>query len=106
MGIEKKELQKKIVQLWQRTRKDLELGLNETSRMLKVGEKYIKEVSEKSKERLELLNLRVKREKLYYKLGKIAANTAKSKLLSDKKAQELLSDIKKLTKEIKKKQKK
>ncbi len=47
MSKEKEVLKRKISQIWIRTKKDLDSILNETSKLLKNGEKHLKEISEK-----------------------------------------------------------
>jgi predicted nucleic acid-binding Zn-ribbon protein len=100
------ELKVKINKLWKRTKKDLEIAIDNTTKLIKKGEGYIKEFSEKGKEKIEALNITVKREKLYYQLGKTIASTPKSRWTSSKKLDKILKEIKNLTKEIKKKNKK
>ena len=95
-------LKHKIFQVWMRTKKDLESALDETAKLLKSGEKHLKVISDKSREKLELMNLKIKRENLCHKLGKAAALTQKSKWAESKKIDKLFQDIKKLDKEIKK----
>lgn len=98
-------LKERILKLWARTKKDLDKALEETTSLIKKGEQHLKEMSEKSKERLELMSLKLKRENLYYKLGKAVASTSKSKWLENKKIEKLVNEIKKINREIRKKQK-
>ena len=104
--VAKSDLKVRIHKIWIRTKKDLENVLDETARLMKKGERHFKEISEKSKERLELMNLGLKRENLYYRLGKATAKTSQSKWSSAKKLQKINSEIKKLSREIRKYNKK
>ncbi|RKY36141.1 MAG: hypothetical protein DRP72_04415, partial [Candidatus Omnitrophota bacterium] len=61
-----KELKRKIEKLWKPVKKDLDKILKETTSLAKKGESYLKDISEKGKENLELLSLFLKKEKLYY----------------------------------------
>jgi len=102
MNKEREALKHKISQVWTRTKKDLDSALDETARLLKSGERHLKGISEKSREKLELMSLKIKRENLYYKIGKTVALTQKSKWPESKKIDKLFQDIKKLDREIKK----
>lgn len=105
MAEKKGELKDKLSMLWKRTRKDLDTVISEASKLIKKGEKEVKEISEKSRLKLEIMNLKLKREKLYYTLGKSVAGTSPSKWSQSKKIEKVLSDIKKLNREIAKKEK-
>ena len=96
----KKDLKQKISSLWARTKKDLDNVLDETGRLIKKGEEHIKVISEKSKMKLELMNLMLKRENLYYRLGKAIAKMSQSKWSSAKNLQKMNAEIKKLNREI------
>lgn len=98
-------LKEKIFKLWARTKKDLDRALEETTSLIKKGEQHLREISEKSKERLELMSLKLKRENLYYKLGKTVASTSKSKWLENKRIEKLVNEIRKINREIRKKRK-
>jgi molecular chaperone DnaK (HSP70) len=100
----KKEKFKEVVEkLWPKTKKELEKVLENTKKMLEKGEKYIKTVSEKSAENTRKLSISLKREKLYYNLGKLVSRTPKNKWSNNKKIINLLKEIKLLDKEINKK---
>ena len=89
--MERKEFEKRMAVLWKSTKKDLDKALNETAHLVKKGEEYIKDISEIGKEKLELLTASLRRERLYYDLGKTVANRKK---ISDKKTQAMLKKIK------------
>ena len=97
----KKDLKDTIVDIWKRTRSELEVAMNETSKLIKKGEKHVKSFSDKSKEKLELISAKLRRERLYYQLGKIVSSIAKPKWKDSKKIDKLRSEISKLSKEIK-----
>ncbi|HDI46148.1 MAG TPA: hypothetical protein ENF60_02315 [Candidatus Omnitrophica bacterium] len=99
------ELKDKLSLIWKRTKKDLEAVVSETSKLIKKGEKQVKEISERSRLKLEIMNLKLKREKLYYTLGKSIAGTSPSKWSQNKKIEKIIAEIKKLNREITKKEK-
>ncbi len=99
------ELKDKLSLIWKRTRKDLDAVVSETSKLIKKGEKQVKEISEKSRLKLEIMNLKLKREKLYYTLGKSIAGISPSKWTQNKKIEKIIAEIKKLNREIIKKEK-
>ena len=87
-------------QLWPKTKKELEKAIKNTKELIAKGESYIKAVSEKGANNVRKLSLRLKREKLYYGLGKQSACLAKSKWNTDKKIGDILKEIKSLDREI------
>ena len=97
------ELKKKIDSLWKSAKKDLEKVLKDTTRLIKKGEDYIKDFSEKGKDKLEKLTLSLQREKLYYELGKIISNLPKKRWTENKRIEEIVSKIRKINRQIKKK---
>ena len=98
----KDNFKKTVDNLWPKTRKELEKAIEETKKVIARGESYIKAVSARSVDKTRKISLSMKREKLYYILGKNIAKTPKSKWNSDKKIGELIKGIKTLDKEIKK----
>jgi len=86
--------------LWPKTKKELEKALDSTKKAIDTGEKYLKELSEKGIEKTRKISLSLKREKIYYELGRAVAMTAKSKWQDAKEIDDLVDEIKKLTKEI------
>ncbi len=94
-----KEIAEKV---WPKTKKELEKGMKSAKEMLNKGEKYLKDVSDKGREKTKKLSLTLRREKLFYDLGKAAATTVKTKWNSSKKIQSVLTEIKNLTAQIKK----
>ncbi|MDP8216864.1 MAG: hypothetical protein P9L98_06100 [Candidatus Kaelpia imicola] len=97
----KKDLKDAMVDIWKCTRSELEIVMDETSKLIKKGEKHVKSFSDKSKERLELISAKLRRENLYYHLGKTVSSTAKLKWKDSKKIDKLRSEISKLSREIK-----
>lgn len=91
-----------IDKLWPKTKKELEKAIENTKELINKGEKRLKVVSEKSINHTKKLSLGLKKEKLYYNLGKEAAYLSKSKWANNKKIGELISEIKGIDREIKK----
>ena len=59
--------------------------LKDAQRLVRQGESYIKDKSEKGKIQLEIVALNLQREKLYYELGKVIARLPKNKWTVTKK---------------------
>ncbi len=101
----KKDLKKEIMKAWPKAKKDLEGISRDTAKLLKKGEEYIRNLSEKTAKKAEAVVYQVKREQLYYQLGKILASSSKAKWQSSKRIDSLVGQIRKLNKEIKQRQK-
>jgi len=97
------ELRKKMDSLWKSVKKDLEKVLKDTTKLIKKGEDYIKDFSEKGKDKLEKLTLSLQREKLYYELGKSISNLPKKRWTENKRIEEIVSKIRRINRQIKKK---
>jgi len=87
--------------LWPKTQREIEKAVKHTKKALKEGEKYLKEFSEKGAKETKKLSLSLKKEKLYYDLGKTVAKTAVNKCQGNKRIAGLKKQIKDLEKEIK-----
>lgn len=90
-----------IENAWPKTKKELEKTINNAKGLIEKGEQHLREVSEKSVANAKKLSLGLKREKLYYNLGKLASSTAQAKLATTKKIHDLIGEIKTLTRQIK-----
>ena len=102
-GRKMEELKKKIDSLWKLAKKDLEKVLKDTTKLMKKGEEYIKDLSERGKDKLEKLTLSLQREKLYYELGKTVSNLPKRRWVENKRIEEIVSKIRKINRQIKRK---
>jgi len=91
-----------VDKLWPKTKKELEKALENTKKMIDKGEAYLKTFSEKSAEQTKKLSLNLKKEKLFYDLGKALSTFPKSKWAAHRKAGELLKEIKNIDREVKK----
>ncbi len=100
--VQTEQLKKTISKLWENSLKEYDKMTKEGSKLLKKGEKNLRTASHTSKQRLEVVNLTVKREKLYYQLGKTTSKQPKSRWQKSTKIESLLKQIKKLDREIKK----
>jgi len=103
--MKKEDFKKELMKVWPKAKKDLENISKDTAKLLKKGESYIKNLSEKTAKKAEAVVFQVKREQLYYQLGKALASCPKAKWQANKKVQSLVDEIKKLSKEIKRRQK-
>ncbi|MBN2121354.1 MAG: hypothetical protein JW734_09920 [Candidatus Omnitrophica bacterium] len=97
----KKTLQANLQKLWKASKKEFDHLTKETSKLLKKGEKHLQEVTHKSQEKMELINATLRREKLYYELGKAVGSLPKVKWSANKKASSTANEISKLNKKIK-----
>ena len=99
----KKETLKDVVEkMWPKTKKELEKGMENAKKMLIKGEEYLREVSEKGIKQTTKLSLSIKKEKLYYDLGKAVASTSLCKAAENRKIGKLMKAVKDLEKQIKK----
>ena len=86
---------------WPDTKKELEKVMKNARGMIEKGEKYVRDVSDKSVNNTKILALNLEREKLCYGLGKVVASTPQTKWRTARKVKSALSKISKLDKEIK-----
>ncbi len=98
----KDPLQEFVDKVWPKTKKELEKVAENAKKMLAKGESYLKEVSEKGVEQSKKISLSLKKEKLYYDLGKAVSSCDLAELSSNKKVNGILKNIKKLEISIKK----
>jgi len=97
----KKDTLKYVKQdLWPKTKKELEKGMKSTKKILDKGEKYLKSVSEKGLVQTKKLSLNLKKEKLYYDLGKVVAKISCEKWSSNNKIENIVKQIKALDRKI------
>lgn len=104
--MESKELRRRIDRLWRLGKKDLDKTLKDATHLVKKGEVHIKDISKKAEENLEAMVLFLRKEKLYYELGKYLAKLPKNRWKSSKKAENLLITIKNTSRKIKELKKK
>lgn len=95
-------LKEVVEKMWPKVKKDLEKGMKNTKKMLIKGEEYLKEVSEKGVEQSKKIALSLRKEKLYYDLGKAVASTSAGKWKESKKIATSLKEIRELDRLIKK----
>ena len=98
----KKDMKQKMDIIWKKTRRDIDKLMKEADVMMKKGEKHLKDISGKGKNNLDVLNLTLQREKLYYELGKVVAQISQSKDVDVKKEHSLLNEIKTIDIQIEK----
>ncbi|UCG35310.1 MAG: hypothetical protein JSW17_00480 [Candidatus Omnitrophota bacterium] len=91
-----------LKKLWPKTKKEWEKGLKQTKKLLDKGETYLKSVSEKGVEQTRKISLNLKKEQLYYNLGKLVANTPKTKWSKSPKVAKLLKQIANIENTVKK----
>ena len=86
---------------WPKTKKELEKGMEQTKVLLKKGEEHVREFSHQSAVQAKKMHLQLKREKLFYDLGKAVATTPKTRWNTTEKIAKAVTNIKDLSKEIK-----
>ena len=96
------ELKKNMDKLWKYVKKDLQATQEDMTRLLKSSEVQIKELSVKSKIKLEEMSAALEREKLYYDLGKTVSAAHKKNKKFDAKSPIILKKIRSLDTKIKK----
>ena len=74
-----------VDKVWPTAKKDLEKTLAQTKKLIAEGEKHLKEFTEKSVEQTRRVSLGIRREKVYYDLGRLVARTAPAKWKTTKK---------------------
>lgn len=87
---------------WPKTKKEFERGMDQTKKALKEGEKHLKVFSEHSARHAKRISLSLKREKMYYELGKRISSTPKTKWNTTDSISNSVRTIKDLGQEIKK----
>ncbi|MFC1658461.1 hypothetical protein ACFL1D_03630 [Candidatus Omnitrophota bacterium] len=100
--MKKKAFQQEVDRLWKLSKKDLEKIGQETSRLVKKGEVYLKEVSRKGERNLEVALLKLQKERFCYELGKSLSSLPKSKWEDSKKIEGFLAKIRDINRKIKK----
>ncbi|MCF7907619.1 MAG: hypothetical protein K9L86_01925 [Candidatus Omnitrophica bacterium] len=83
-------------EVWPKTKKEVERGIKEAKKILNKSEKYLKTVSEKGVKQTKKVSLAIKKEKLYYDLGKTVACVKLENWSSNKKIEAILGEIKAL----------
>lgn len=88
--------------IWPKTKKELEKMAENAKKMLAKGEEHLRDWSEKGIEKTKKLSLSLKREQMYYALGKLSATTPMTQWRANKKISAAVKEIKGLDKQIKK----
>ena len=104
--MKKKTLEQQLEGLWKVAKKDWDRISKDTVSLIRKGEVYIKDKSEEGKKALTIMAFSLQREKLYYELGKTVAKAPKKRKKTSKKVLSLLSQIKRVSLNIKKTEKK
>lgn len=99
--MEKKDIKANIEKVWAKTRKDFDKIIANTQKAIEKGEEYAKQISQKSSIQIKKISLNLKKEKLYYNLGKTISSLPPSRWQENKKVKSLLEEIKKINKELK-----
>ncbi|MFH1767755.1 MAG: hypothetical protein ABH858_01155 [Candidatus Omnitrophota bacterium] len=95
-----------INKLWPRTKKELEKAIETAKSLIDKGEEHIKILSEKSIDSTKKISLGLRKEKVYYNLGKQLAVVPKGRWGKDEKIGGLINTIKAIDREVKKLDKK
>jgi len=100
MPKKKDSLKYMVEEVWPKTKKELERGIASTKKILNKSEKYLKKVSDQGVAQTTKLSLGLKKEKLYYDLGKTIARTSPAKWVDNKRIKLLLRQIRSLDSKI------
>ena len=100
MAKKKDTLKYMVEEVWPKTKKELERGIESTKKILNKSEKYLKKVSERGAVQTTKLSLGLKKEKLYYDLGKTVARISPTKWSENKRIKLLLRQIRSLDSKI------
>ena len=99
--MDKRNIKEAVDKIWPKSKKELEKGINEAKRLIDKGEKHLIDATDKGMRNVKAMALQLKREKLYYELGKLVANVSAKKWSGTKKIDQTLKEIKKIDKGIK-----
>tara|TARA_Y100000031_G_C7988480_1_gene278014 strand:+ start:225 stop:539 length:315 start_codon:yes stop_codon:yes gene_type:complete len=98
----KKDVFRDVVdKVWPKTKKELEKGFANLKKTLSRSEKQLKELSDKGVKKTKKISLGLKKEKLYYDLGKLVASGTAIKSSKNTKIVSIVKKIKDLDKQIK-----
>jgi len=100
-----KEKKKKIdikSEFWPKTKKGIGIAINSTKKVIDSGEQYIKKLSLQGINKTKEISLSLKREKLYYKLGRLIIVTPNHEWLDNEGIARLISQIRKIDQDLKK----
>jgi ERCC4-type nuclease len=98
----KKDTFREVVdKVWPKTKKELEKGFASLKKTLSRSEKQLKELSDKGVKKTKEISLGLKKEKLYYDLGKAVASGTAIKSCKSTKIVAILKKIKDLDRKIK-----
>ena len=96
----KEALREVIDKVWPKTKVELEKGLEQAKILLAKGEVHAKDLSKKGVKQTKKMSLRLKKEKVFYDLGKEVARTAANKWTTSKKIKALAEKVKALDADI------
>jgi transcriptional regulator of acetoin/glycerol metabolism len=99
-SMDKKQIQKILDDAWPKAKKELEKVIKETKVLIDKGEKKVVDLTDKSIRSIKSGELQLKREKLYRDLGKSIADKPVAKWSKTAKAHKILTEIKKVDREI------
>ena len=98
--MKKKNIQKVINEVWPKARKELEKIAKETKVLINKGEKEMVKITDKSVRGIKSVELQLKKEKLYYDLGKLIAQKSPKSWSETKKATDIVKEIKGIGRKI------
>ncbi|MCK4917318.1 MAG: hypothetical protein KAI91_05895 [Candidatus Omnitrophica bacterium] len=100
--VKKDPLREVVDKIWPKTKKELEKDVEGALKLLSKGKEHLMNISDKSISKTKKISLGFKKEKLYYKLGKLTANTPKTQWKDTQKISLLIKEIKEIDKSMKK----
>ena len=101
--LNKETIVKEVVnKVWPKTKKELERSIKNAKILIDKGEKHLKSFSDSSARQAKKLSLNLKKEQLYYRLGKTLSKLTKSKWGTDENVAAILKQIKDIDSSIRK----
>lgn len=99
--MEKNKVSFDIEKIWPKTKEELEKALEKTKELMHKGEHYMKVFSEKSAKKTKKISLSLKKEQLFYKLGKTCTTIPSKGWHTNEKIASILSQINEIDLQIK-----
>ncbi|MFH1782264.1 MAG: hypothetical protein ABH848_01455 [Candidatus Omnitrophota bacterium] len=95
-----KDIKKIINKMWPKAKKELEKGIEETRKFIDNGERHVIDATEIGIKNVKIMAAHVKKEKLFYEIGKSVSKLSPKKWNTSKSILKGIEEIKKLNREI------
>ena len=88
------DIEKAIRIMWPKAKKELEKGIKETRSLIEKGEKQVAGMTETGIQNMKAFSMELRREKLFYELGKLAAKVSPDRWKNNAKISKAIAEIK------------